>query len=192
MDVMLDLETLGKAAGCTVLAIGACTFTPEQGPGDVFYEHLNIDQQVAFGLKMNPETVLWCMAQSDAARQSILGGQMKAKSLGDVLYEFEQWYARVGGTAIWGNGADFDLPILGALYDVVGRKRPWAYNAGRCMRTIFSLIGVKPGAFGSTNALAHDALADAIYQANETAAAMRYISSLCETRPIFVVNKAPK
>lgn len=191
MDVMLDLETLGKAAGCPILSIGACTFTPEQGPGDVFYEFLNIDDQAASGLKMNPETVLWWMNQSDAARQSLLGGQMKATHPVHVLKAFAAWYTRVEGTALWGNGADFDLPILGALYDLHGIKRPWAYNAGRCMRTIFSLVGVKPGAFGSTNTLAHDALSDAIYQAKETAAAMRYIKTSHAKTPLVVVNKAP-
>lgn len=185
MDVMLDLETLGKAAGCPILSIGACAFTPGQGPGDVFYEHMDIGMQAAFGLKMNPETVLWWMNQSDAARQALLGGQLKAKDPSTVLYLFEEWYKRVGGTAIWGNGADFDLPILGALYDLNNRPRPWAYNAGRCMRTIFSLVGKKPGAFGSKNDLAHDALSDAIYQAKETAGAMLYLKSQADQSRAF-------
>ncbi len=191
MDVMLDLETLGKAAGCPIISIGACAFTPEQGPGDVFYRFLDINPQVARGMKMDPETVLWWMDQSDAARQAILGGQLKAKRAPEVLHDFAEWYGRVGGTALWGNGADFDLPILGALYDLYGIPRPWKYNAGRCMRTIFSLVGVKPGAFGSVNTLAHDALSDAIYQAKETAAAMRYMKASSEKTPLVVVNKEP-
>lgn len=192
MDIMLDLETMGKAAGCPVLSIGAVAFTAEQGPGEFFYRHLSLAMQMEKGLACNAETLLWWVDQSPGARQSLVGGQMQAEAPELVLRDFALWWTLQEGHAIWGNGADFDLPILGHIYDVYGIKRPWAYNSGRCQRTIFSLIGKKPGAFGSVNGLAHDALADATYQASEVAGAMRYLKGAMAVTPILTLETPEK
>lgn len=186
MDVMLDLETMGKAAGCPVLSIGAVIFTPEQGAGEFFYRHLSLEEQMEKGLRVDGSTILWWLNQSPEARQSILGGQMRADPVELVLRDFATWCSLQGATAFWGNGSDFDLPILGAVYDLYGIKRPWPYNGGRCQRTIFSLVGLKPGAFGTKNAMAHDALADAMFQANETAGAMRLLLKRAEYATAFM------
>lgn len=178
MRCMLDLETLGKAAGCCVVSIGAVAFD-EQGAkvGSAFSAFLNLPQQQAKGLSINAETVMWWLTKDKLAQDSLVSGNAETakNSVRLELYNFAHWYRENGCEEIWGNGADFDIPILGAVYDAFGVSRPWAYNAGRCCRTIFKLIHRRMGDFGTTNALAHDAVQDAIYQAQEAAAALRWL-----------------
>lgn len=184
MDVMLDLETFGKRAGCAVVSIGACTFLRDRqqthNDQSTFHAFLSLPEQLSagVGMEMDAETVLWWMEQSAEAQKAITQGQKCAQHPSRVLLDFAQWYQGVGGIAIWGNGSDFDLPILGALYAAYGMPVPWKYNAGRCCRTIMDLTSKKMGAFGSVNTLAHDALSDAIYQASEISAAMRHLSTV--------------
>jgi len=176
MDIMVDLETMGSAAGCPVLSIGAVAFTADGINREaMFCHHISLKDQMAKGLLPSGDTILWWINQSTEAQKALIEGQLKCDAPEQALDAFTRWYVAVGGTALWGNGADFDLPILGHLYDVYGMRKPWRYNAGRCQRTIFALIGRKPGDFGTKNLLAHDALADAVYQASEVAGAMRYL-----------------
>lgn len=174
---MVDLETLGNSAGCAILSIGATMFG--EGPdtsGMDFYEHLLLEPQIAAGLHMDPSTVLWWLAQGGEARAAILAGQAKAVQPQAALEHFAGWLTNCKAETVWGNGADFDQPILIAAYKAFGRPVPWKYNAGRCCRTIFDSIGKKMGAFGTHNLLAHDALSDAKYQASEVEKALKFIT----------------
>lgn len=182
MDVMLDLETLGKAAGCPVLSIGATTFDGKHGlTGNHFHEHLFIQPQIDMGATMDPETVMWWLMQPDEARSALIAGQVRAHPPSSVLEHFAGWLTHVECTAIWGNGADFDLPILADAYRRNCKQYrsgpPWKYNAGRDCRTIVALTGKKMGAFGSVNLLAHDAHADAVYQAQEISKMLAHLSN---------------
>lgn len=172
---MLDLETLGKRPGCMILSIGACVFT-ENGleVGADFHAFLDLGTQLHAGMTIDPETVLWWMMQSDAARARQC--ESPRQPVAKVLLDFKDWWRSNEVDTVWGNGADFDIPILAALFNASGVPVPWKYNAGRCMRTIFNLVDAKPGHFGTVNALAHDGLEDARFQAAETAAAMRWLS----------------
>lgn len=173
MHVMLDLETMGKRAGAVILSIGAVAFD-ENGPTqNQFHRFLKIQDQMSLGAHLDPETVIWWLGQNDDARKGITTHQESAGVPYHVLSEFADWYRAAGGTEIWGNGSDFDLPLLGDMLTRFKVAIPWKYNAGRCCRTIMALVGAKMGDFGTKNALAHDALADAIYQAGEVAGAMR-------------------
>jgi hypothetical protein len=179
MDIMLDIETLGKAAGCVVLSIGATTFDGKRGlTHNHFHSHLELEPQIKAGLTMDASTTMWWLKQAPDAQQAILEGQKKAVSPVAVLEHFAGWYTINQGERIWANGSDFDLPILAAVYRAFGKAPPWEYNAGRCCRTLMSLTGKKMGAFGSTNLVAHDALSDAVYQASEISAALRHLSTV--------------
>jgi hypothetical protein len=167
MDIMLDLETLGVSPGCVVLSIGAVPFNADTG--DVhstgFYADLNITSQLDQGLRIDEKTLLWWLEQQDTPRLH----QAKAvrQHPGVVLDNFRDWYKAMKGATIWGNGMDFDQPILAALFRAYGIETPWKYNAGRDVRTLFALVNAKLGDFGSVNPVAHDALSDALFQARE-------------------------
>lgn len=177
---MLDLETLGTASGSVILSIGGCVFD-EHGPfSSGFQISLFPDaaMQVGLGLKVDVSTVMWWLGQERAAQDAIRAGVTSALGSGNlpaVLGIVSRWYENSSAETIWSNGADFDIPLLANLYRVAGLTPPWKYNASRCCRTIMAATGRKMGGFGTKNALAHDALADAIYQAGEVAAALRWL-----------------
>lgn len=63
---------------------------------------------------------------------------------------------------LWGNGASFDLGILGALYDAADMPRPWRFWAERDLRTLFDLEGKM--ALDREPGTTHVGLYDAIHE----------------------------
>jgi exodeoxyribonuclease VIII len=182
MDIMLDIETLGVRCGSVILSIGACVFGRAYGPQhDTFHMHLNAEQQMAMGATMDASTVLWWLDQSDIARRAIAAGQENAVSPLAALEGLTKWLdkeAPVTATRrIWANGTDFDLALLTELYRKFGRKAPWPYNGARDMRTILDVVGKKATDLVPAPAGAHDALVDAVYQAEVVYQAFRYLNS---------------
>lgn len=185
---MIDLETLGTAGGSVILSIGGCIFDehgPAPSPAGSFV-HLVPDasQQTKLGLIVDISTIMWWLGQNPEAQQSIRKHVLSALGSGnllDTLHKFSAWYVASDAATIWSNGADFDIPLLANLYRVAGLTAPWKYNASRCCRTIMASTGRKMGDFGTKNVLAHDALADAIYQAGEVAAALRWLKRVEQT-----------
>ncbi len=156
-DIMCDLETTGIRAGCGILSIGACTFDLTS----TFYERIDIQSCHHYGLRDDPETIMWWSKQDPIAKAEAFSG---TKDLLMVLGKFSDWFRRHDGQIfIWGNGADFDLPILTAAFEAVCIKQPWKPYNGRCYRTLKNLYkDVKMREF---EGLKHSALADAKNQA---------------------------
>jgi len=167
---MIDLETLGKRAGCMVLSIGAVMFDPEAGTlGEKFYREINQQSSLNRGLYVDSETAAWWRQQNNEA-QGVLRRTMKpdAPTLDCALGEFANWLREQGGeqVKVWGNGASFDNPILNEAFHKAGIVTPWEYWNDSCYRTLKRLgkkyfhiqedefVGVK-----------HHALADAEHQA---------------------------
>jgi len=161
-DIMIDLETTGISAGCCVLAIGACTLDGKEQ----FYQTISYQDSLNIGLAESPDTMAWWSKQSQAAREEAFSGSTPVT---EVLGAFSDWLHRIEKTSgkifVWGNGADFDLPILQAVYARVGMKQPWERFNGRCYRTLKNLPQnkeIKPDEFVG---IKHNALSDALYQA---------------------------
>lgn len=169
--VMLDLETLGVAPGCVVLSIGAAVFArAESGKpivGRTFYSVIDRVSCERAGLEIDDSTVEWWERQSIEAKKVLISANSgKADALGEVLHRFAQWIENSDSTAlnIYGNGADFDLPILGAAYRAAAwRSPPWKPYSGRCYRTLKNL---RPDIAIVKSGTAHNALDDAIAQAS--------------------------
>lgn len=142
-DIMLDLETLGTKPGCVVLSIGAIAFDAKHGElGDEFYEVIGIRSCERAGLKIDPKTQSWWQRQSDDAKQVLLlAGEELASSLARVLGRFDLFLAKqspLDELQVWGNGSDFDQPILQACYTAIYSEAPWSYWNNRCYRTLKS------------------------------------------------------
>ncbi len=158
-NVMLDLETFGVAPGCIILSIGACTFDMRTR----FYSQISVNDSRDKGFVENIDTLRWWHKQDPRAFAEATGGTL---SVLEVLNKFSDWMQSLEDSKniqIWGNGADFDLPILGAYYDQLDLKRPWAPFSGRCYRTLKTLLPhiIPP----EKNKMKHSAIEDAIYQA---------------------------
>jgi hypothetical protein len=160
VDIMLDLETTGVDPGCCVLSIGAISFDINAHSFEVDIDHQSCKD---VGLVDDPDTMKWWSRQDPAAYERAFSGSTPIiKALGS----FTDWFTKLGkgeSAFIWGNGADFDIPILKAAYDACGMKAPWKPYNGRCYRTLKNLYkDVKAPPF---DGIKHTALADARFQA---------------------------
>jgi hypothetical protein len=160
-NVMIDLETLGRRAGCAIRSIGAVAFDPETGKlGKELY--VVVDRQSQPNLHTDPETLKWWEGQSVEARAVLT--DTSAISLGDALIKFNQYLSQFNFTKvkIWGNGADFDNAIMASCYAAAGLEVPWSFWNNRCYRTLKGVIG---GPKIKREGTYHNALDDAKTQA---------------------------
>ena len=194
VDVMIDLETAGLRSGAAVFSLGAVVMdldgtdnweslqtSPFGGLGTLT-TNLRLVDQVKAGLHMDPNTLLWWLDQNDTARTELTSGQSKAANPGVVLSEFNEWLEFVTSSdlmdgnlpvRIWSNGANFDAPILRAVYDALGIECPWPYWLERCYRTYRKTVEPILEAQGKTvpdknrspEQNKHTALDDALHQA---------------------------
>ena len=176
--VMLDLETYGVSAGCGILSIGAVFFSAseEEWKGPTFYSAINAESVEKHGLRKDPDTMKWWDQQGSAARE--VWEQVKtAPPLEDVLADFGVWLKEKytgKDVQVWGNGADFDNPILSACYAAVGWKQPWGAWSGRCYRT---LKGLRPDIKLVRQGTYHNALDDAVSQAEHAVRILKALKS---------------
>jgi exodeoxyribonuclease VIII len=170
LDLMVDLETLGRRPGCIVLSIGAVYFSAE-GLGEQYYTVISAKDQKDWGLHEDPDTLEWWEKQSPEARVVLEQARgPDAKPLANSLLLFDDWLnATTEGNANkvrpWGNGADFDNAILQALYHIKGGAAPWPFWNNRCFRTLKNIgaeFGIKAQKRQGTY---HNALDDARHQA---------------------------
>jgi 3' exoribonuclease, RNase T-like len=141
-DIMLDLETLGTAPGSVVLSIGAVEFDPDTDRlGREFYIVINQQSSLNAGLVTDASTVEWWGKQSREAQRVLYATtENNGESLALALSLFSDFVAPCGKSVrIWGNGSDFDQPILTAAYNSVSQAAPWKFWNNRCYRTIKSL-----------------------------------------------------
>ena len=169
-NIMLDLETLGSKPGCIVAAIGAVEFgfgamnTPVMGRQ--FYIRIDPRDAQKHGLTLDADTFLWWLNNSQQARQELTNAN--ACPLLRALGEFEDFYKSIdtddGKPArLWGNGSDFDQPILAANYEAAKMKQPWSHYQNRCYRTLKNLCRTIKIEIGDADR--HHALEDAKAQA---------------------------
>lgn len=164
---MLDLETLGTRPGCAILSIGAVAFDRHAGRlGDEFYMVVNRKSCTSKGLVEDASTLEWWSRQSEEARKVLAEAETAANGLGGALVQFTAFLQKFGkrDLYIWGNGSDFDQPILTACYAVTGYPLPWLFYNNRCYRTLRALGNIKAE---HRHGVAHNALDDAKTQAHQ-------------------------
>jgi hypothetical protein len=158
-DAMVDLETLGLKPGCVVLSIGAVIMQPT-GWSDQFYRNLEPEAQKAMGLVADQATVEWWSKQKYVAQEALLRDRQEPLV---ALQEFRIWCQRNRVLRVWGNGANFDNPILRAMYDAFSVKPGWEWYNDRCYRTLKNL---RPSIPFERQGVLHNALDDARSQAD--------------------------
>ncbi len=178
-NVMIDLETLDTRPSTYVLSIGACVFGDDGvDTADTFYTSITGEQ---VGRTMSRSTVQWWLTHptvSDEARTVFT--DPSAVKLPDALRSFHTWLLRRAGTHVWANDPDFDCSILQhALNGVRGIEWPFGYNAGRSFRTVvedaWGLDHKDHWPARSPELIHHNALHDAIYEAQVVVAARKRV-----------------
>jgi len=98
-DVMVDLETLGRRAGCAILSIGAVAFDAETGKmGPEFYMVVKMASCEKHGLHTDPDTVAWWEKQNPEAQKVLKQARAARgnKDLPKALTEFNTYLAQFG------------------------------------------------------------------------------------------------
>jgi len=164
-DVMIDFETLDTVPHAVVLQLGWAFFDAESPPNAEVYSTgqvlFSMPHQVAQRRSLDPETWAWWLTQNpDLFRKLLLG----TNTIPQALKVFDKaWDTHAQSkTNIWGNGANFDEPILSNLYRTNRMKMPGHYSASRCVRTIKAL---HPSVPKVEPEIKHDGESDAIAQA---------------------------
>ena len=162
----IDLETLGTRYNAPVISIGVAQFDPDTGKlGATFYREIDIDSAIKAG-KASGSTLAWWAQQSDKARR-VFSPENKV-SLATALDELSTWLRGMAmAPKVWGNGAGFDITILEHAYEngCVGLKEAWHFSNVRDMRTLVDVVGLSKVAWPERKGVHHNALDDAIYQA---------------------------
>ena len=158
--VMLDLETLGTTADAVILSIGAVKFDLDSNAMDDegFYASISIDSNLDARRRIDEDTLVWWMSQSEQARAVFAEPK---QTLDGALGSLADWLGH-NKRYVWSNGASFDIPMLEHAYKGYGWEAPWEFWNSRCVRTYRSL----PGADRVPKPVNdHNALRDAINQA---------------------------
>lgn len=165
-DLMVDIECMGLPPSGALLSIGAVFFDLHtQTLGPTFLRTVNLATAVRDGGTMTPSTVIWWLGQSDEARKGVRFGGQDVRT---VLADFSTWIeetCRHEDVRPWGNSAGFDLTIVSGAYQRAGMPTPWYWTQERCFRTVRNLypqVAYNPEEKGTG---AHNALADAEFQA---------------------------
>lgn len=158
--VMIDLETMGKQADAAVVSIGAVVFDPRYGvvTEQTFYIELDyLDQNRC----IDPETQSWWANQPANIKTALSG----LEDLSETLELLKNWLPN--DAKVWGNGSIFDIGILENAYIQHNIEIPWEFWNIRDCRTILDLYESSRGGFNKkSGGDKHNALHDAIYQAN--------------------------
>lgn len=169
MDIMLDIETLATSPDSVILTFGAIKFDPfdSSKPMDQgLYFRVNVDEQIAMGRNVDDGTVAWWGTQSDEVREEALGENDRV-SLEDFTRQVNKFV--MNATRVWAQGPVFDIVILENLYRQLGKPAPWQYYTIRDSRTLLKALGDDR----EGGALLHNALADAVSQAQAVQSAVK-------------------
>ncbi|WP_337264372.1 MULTISPECIES: 3'-5' exonuclease [unclassified Serratia (in: enterobacteria)] len=185
-NLMIDLETMGNKPNAPIVAIGAVFFEPATGKlGQQFYTAVNLSSELEAGAVPSGDAINWWLMQSTEARAAITSDQ--AIPIGDALLTLsdfvtfsceQQKYLKV-----WGNGAAFDNVILRGAYDRCGMLPFWNWFNDLDVRTMVMLgrqIGFDPKRDLPFDGDRHNALADAIHQAQYVSAIYQRLMSAWE------------
>ena len=148
MKIMVDLETMSTRPEAAIVAVGACTFDHPGVARERFYQTVDIESSQSQVLRLFAR---WLLA---------------------VYRVTDDSYKIPREATVWGNGAAFDNVILTSAYRNCNLPLPWTHKQDACYRTLtLEFPGVpKPV---RDESLSHNALADAVAQAEHAEAIMR-------------------
>ena len=159
--LMLDIETMGNESFSSIISIGALEFNINTGnTGREFYVNVDLQSCINLGLKVNADTIMWWMDQSDEARKSLMSTD--AVSINVALCKLSKFF--IFDYQVWGNSARFDCGIIENAFNKCGLKLPWEFWNERDVRT---LVSFDPEAKKNCkfSGVAHNALSDCYHQA---------------------------
>lgn len=150
---MVDIETLGNnpRSDFVILSVGAVVFNLDDEddynsihhPTRCFLARLNVEEQTRLGRRIEADTTMWWLEQSDAARQGVTEGLRLPVE--DFVTKFHQFIAQHKVNGLWGNGSSFDNAALRTLWEDADRTFPLRFYRDLDMRTLTEFYWRKTG-----------------------------------------------
>jgi len=182
IDLMLDIETIGKKPGVVVLDVAIVPFhingkelTSEEKKEFTFRCQLNAGEQIALGYHVDKDTLDWWSKQDPKVRLTTWSGvTMLAefrKLLLDYIVQVEQTFKEY---RIWDTA--FDKLAVEALFEQ--EVFPFFYRAKRCCRTLTDLAKLlfpKEFKLAPAGKDLHDAEADCVRQIKDAVLAYKLL-----------------
>ncbi|MDM2895284.1 3'-5' exoribonuclease [Citrobacter sp. Cpo030] len=176
--LMVDMETMGNGPDAPIVSIGAVFFDPSTGnTGAEFYQVVNLESSMSFGMKPDASTIQWWLKQSSEARSAILVDEaMGLRESLELLADFIAENAANGSHTVqlWGNGCSFDNVILRRAYALTDTPFAVPFWNDRDVRTMVELgksVGINPRFDIPFEGDMHNALSDARHQ-------VKYVSAI--------------
>jgi hypothetical protein len=159
--LMLDCETLALTPDAVVTQIGAVFFDLQYPEAAAHGQTWWPDLAEQAGRRIDVNTVMWWMQQSDHARKSLIVAPHKREKKREILAHLTKLMTVHNVETVWAKPAMFDLPLL---TDYFGAK-PWSHRVERDMQTIVRMYDPegKLAPAGDPDK-AHDAAYDALWQ----------------------------
>ena len=178
IEMMVDIETLGKEADAVVVSIGACMFNPITGEisDRKFDRVIDIQDSLDHGLKVEGGALKWWMTGSAEARAAFLNNDVPV-TLKEALNSLTKYAASFNHPDlihVWANDPSFDTAKLQYNYHKAGLEYPFKHWNNTCVRTILRFYPkslFKEWKLNNPRKGYHQASADAEYQA-------RYVSHI--------------
>lgn len=177
LDVMVDIETLGKESDSTIFQIAAIAFDLETGE---HYYKFNESADIAQDEKLivDGDTLKWWLQTDKELLAKLLNKGSDSSS--KLLKRFHQWLdglkQKYGDKNIylWGNGILFDNKMIQYQMQSLGLEYPIYYKNDRDVRTILELVSLRTGKseqeikeqFDDDSLIHHNAIDDVTYQIN--------------------------
>lgn len=173
LEAVCDLETGSVAVSKqpVVVSIGIAAYdlmddTRDVCPNNTFYGILKWEDQHKKGADLSDDVLDWWDKQPREALE--IWNHKDAEDVIVVLTRLTQFIKDKNITCMYGNGSNFDNPILRGLYDMYGMQFPIHFRKDFCMRTLKKVAKakgfIKPTWLGR-RLIKHNALDDAIYEA---------------------------
>lgn len=149
IDIMTDIETLGKGMETTVFQIAACAFDINTGEihGD-FNQIANIKNDS--NIPVDGGTLVWWLNTNKELLSELLNSGKYSQK--DMFINFKNWIEQLQENAgdsrnifLWGNGILFDNKLIQSKMKQYDIEYPIFYRNDRDMRTIVELAALKSG-----------------------------------------------
>lgn len=162
---MIDLETMSTKPNAAIVSVGIVQFDRAANVLDKFYTPVSLQSCVDHGLHVEPSTVAWWAGQPAAIKAH--WDVVSPPTLAEAMKATQDWlFSRAGSrknVCPWGNGADFDMPILRNGFNALEAEEPWMFYNVHCYRTVKNLFPLSDE-FKPTRTGAHKADDDAEFQ----------------------------
>lgn len=145
IDIMVDIETLGKEDYSPIFQIASCAF--DISTGEIISSFNKIcDISIEKTLPIEGSTLKWWMNTNKDLLLELLNSGVGSQE--QLFLDFNEWLLKLGDSKmsnvfLWGNGMLFDNRLIKAKMKQYNIEYPIFYRNDRDMRTIVELASIK-------------------------------------------------